>query len=111
MSARRSRVHPRHPADIGIISLTARISGAAGSSDPKVRRCARKHAKQRRTCHHQRGPPRENAVETARAIPASTELTQRTPLEAASTESHRVAAADFAAPSSDPPKIPDLDAR
>ena len=55
--------------------------------------------------------PRENAVETARAIPASMELTQRTPLEAASTESHRVAAADFAAPSSDPPKIPDLDAR
>src|SRR5262245_8735983 len=58
-----------------------------------------------------RTPPRENAVETARAIPASMELTQRTPLEAASTESHRVAAADFAAPSSDPPKIPDLDAR
>ena len=56
-----------------------------------------------------RTPPRENAVETARAIPASME--QRTPLEAASTESHRVAAADFAAPSSDPPKIPDLDAR
>jgi hypothetical protein len=53
--------------------------------------------------------PRENAVETARAIPAPME--QRTPLEAASTESHRVAAADFAAPSSDPPKIPDLDAR
>jgi hypothetical protein len=39
------------------------------------------------------------------------ELAQRTPLEAAFTESHRVAAADFAAPSSDPPKIPDLDAR
>ena len=58
-----------------------------------------------------RAPPRENAVETARAIPASMELTQRTPLEAASTESHRVAAADFAAPSSDLPKIPDLDAR
>src|SRR5262245_22040323 len=56
-----------------------------------------------------RTSPRENAVETARAIPASTELTQRTPLEAASTDSHRVAAADFAAPSSDPPKIPDLD--
>src|SRR5215472_17586648 len=55
--------------------------------------------------------PRENAVETARAIPASMELAQRTPLEAAFTESHRVAAADFAAPSSDPPKIPDLDAR
>jgi hypothetical protein len=58
-----------------------------------------------------RTPPRENAVETARAIPASMELAQRTPLEAASTESYRVAAADFAAPSSDPPKIPDLDAR
>jgi hypothetical protein len=58
-----------------------------------------------------RTPPRENAVETARAIPASMELAQRTPLEAASTESHRVAAADFAATSSDPPKIPDLDAR
>jgi hypothetical protein len=58
-----------------------------------------------------RTPPRENAVETARAIPASMELAQRTPLEAASTESHRVAAADFAAPSSDLPKIPDLDAR
>jgi hypothetical protein len=55
--------------------------------------------------------PRENAVETARGIPASMELAQRTPLEAASTESHRVAAADFTAPSSDPPKIPDLDAR
>ena len=55
--------------------------------------------------------PRENAVETARAIPASMELAQRTPLEAAFTESHRVAAADFAAPSSDSPKISDLDAR
>ena len=58
-----------------------------------------------------RTPPRESAVETARGIPASMELAQRTPLEAASTESHRVAAADFAAPSSDVPKIPDLDAR
>src|SRR5262245_56716905 len=54
-----------------------------------------------------RTPPREKAVETARVIPASKELAQRTPLEAASTE----AAADFAAPSSDLPKIPDLDAR
>jgi hypothetical protein len=58
-----------------------------------------------------RTPPRENAVETARAVPAPMELAQRTPLEAASTESHRLAAADFAAPSSDLPKIPDLDAR
>jgi len=55
-----------------------------------------------------RTPPRENAVETARAIPASMELT---PPEGVSTESRRVAAADFVAPSSDPPKIPDLDAR
>jgi len=55
-----------------------------------------------------RTPPRENGVETARAIPAPMELAQRTRLEAASTES---AAADFAAPSSDLPKIPDLDAR
>jgi hypothetical protein len=52
--------------------------------------------------------PRANAVETARAIPAPMELAQRTPLETASTES---AAADFAAPSSELPKIPDLDAR
>src|SRR5215468_8019734 len=58
-----------------------------------------------------RTPPRENAVETARAIPASMEVAQRTPLEAASTESYGVAAADFAAPSSDLPKIPDMDAR
>jgi hypothetical protein len=58
-----------------------------------------------------RTPPRENVVETARAIPVPMELAQRTPLEAASTELHRVAAADFAAPSSDLPKIPDLDAR
>jgi hypothetical protein len=58
-----------------------------------------------------RAPPRENAVEMARAIPARMELAQRTPLENASTESHRVAAADFTAPLSDPPKIPDLDAR
>jgi hypothetical protein len=58
-----------------------------------------------------RTPPRENAVETARAVPAPMEPAQRTSLEAASTESHRVAAADFAAPSPDLPKIPDLDAR
>jgi len=38
------------------------------------------------------------------------ELAQRTPLEAASTNSHG-AAADFAAPSSDLPKNPELDAR
>jgi hypothetical protein len=55
-----------------------------------------------------RTPPRENAVETARAIPARMELAQRTPLEDASTAS---AAADFAAPLSELPKIPDLDAR
>jgi len=56
------------------------------------------------------GPRRENAVETARATPAPMEPAQRTPAEAASTEPHG-AAADFAAPSSDLPKIPDLDAR
>ena len=55
-----------------------------------------------------RTSPRENAVETARAIPARMELAQRTPLEDASTAS---AAADFAAPVSELPKIPDLDAR
>jgi len=55
-----------------------------------------------------RTPPRENAVETARAIPARMELAQRTPLEDASTAS---APADFAAPLSELPKIPDLDAR
>src|SRR5262245_40575635 len=59
-----------------------------------------------------RTPPRENAVETAGAVPAPMELAQRTGLVAASTESHRVAAADFVAPPlSDLPKIPDLDAR
>jgi hypothetical protein len=55
-----------------------------------------------------RTPPRENAVETARAIPAPMEPAQRTPLEAASIESP---ATDFAAPASELPKIPDLDAR
>jgi hypothetical protein len=55
-----------------------------------------------------RTSPRENAVETARAIPAPMEPAQRTPLEAASIESPT---RDFAAPSSELPKIPDLDAR
>src|SRR5262249_40655611 len=80
-----------------------------GPEGAKVRSQARETASN--VSSPTRTPPRENAVETARAIPASMELTQRTPLAAASTESHRVAAADFAAPSSDPPKIPDLDAR
>jgi hypothetical protein len=52
----------------------------------------------------------ENAFGTARVIPAPMEPAQRTPPQAASSESHR-AAADFAAPSSDLPKSPDLDAR
>src|SRR5260370_14112069 len=52
----------------------------------------------------------ENAFGTARVIPAPMEPAQRTPPQAASSESHR-AAADFAAPSSDLPKTPDLDAR
>jgi hypothetical protein len=55
-----------------------------------------------------RTPQRENAVETARVIPAPMELAQRTPLEATSTKPQ---AAEFAAPSSDLPKNPDLDAR
>jgi len=80
-----------------------------GPEGAKVRSQARETASN--VSSPTRTPPRENAVETARAIPASMELTQRTPLEAASTESHRVAAADFAAPSSDLPKIPDMDAR
>jgi hypothetical protein len=58
-----------------------------------------------------RTPPRENPVEAARAIPAPMEGAQRTLLDPASTELHRVAAADFAAPSSDLAKTPDLDAR
>jgi hypothetical protein len=53
---------------------------------------------------------RENAFGTARVIPAPMEPAQRTPPQAASSQSHR-AAADFAAPSSDLPKSPDLDAR
>jgi len=52
----------------------------------------------------------ENAFGTARVIPAPMEPAQRTPPQAASSESHR-AAADFAAPSADLPKTPDLDAR
>src|SRR5262245_58489614 len=79
-----------------------------GPEGAKVRSQARETASN--VSSPTRTPPRENAIE-ARAIPASMELAQRTPLEAASTESHRVAVADFAAPSSDPPKIPDLDAR
>ena len=54
MSARRSRVHPRPRAAIGTTASTARISGTVGTSDPKVQRCVRKHAKSRRACHHQR---------------------------------------------------------
>src|SRR5262245_5667036 len=53
--------------------------------------------------------PRENPVEAARATPM--EGAQRTFLDPASTELHRLAAADFAAPSSDVAKNPDLDAR
>jgi hypothetical protein len=55
--------------------------------------------------------PRENPVEAARTIPAPMEGAQRTFLDPASTELHRVAAADFAALSSDLAKNPDLDAR
>ena len=58
-----------------------------------------------------RTPPREKPVEAARAIPAPMEGAQRTPLDPAPTELHRVAAADFAAASSDLAKTPDLDAR
>jgi hypothetical protein len=80
-----------------------------GPKAAKVRSQARKTASN--VSSPTQTPPRENAVETARAIPASMELAQRTPLEAASAESHRVAAADFAAASSDLAKTPDLDAR
>jgi hypothetical protein len=73
-----------------------------GPEGAKVRSQARETASN--VSSPTRTPPRENAVETARAIPASMELAQRTPLEAPSTESHRVAVADFAAPSSDLPK-------
>jgi hypothetical protein len=55
-----------------------------------------------------RTPQRENAVETGRVFPAPMELAQRTPLEATSTKPH---AAEFAAPSSDLQKNPDLNAR
>jgi len=58
-----------------------------------------------------RTPPHENAVEAPRAVSAPTEGAQRTPLDPAPTELHRVAAADFAAASSDLAKTPDLDAR
>jgi hypothetical protein len=60
-----------------------------GPEGAKVRSQARETASN--VSSPTRTPPRENAVETARAIPAPVE--------------------DFAAPSSDPPKIPDLDAR
>jgi hypothetical protein len=80
-----------------------------GPQGAKVRSQA--HATASNVSSPTRTPPRENAVETARAIPASMELAQRTPLEAVPTESHEVAAADVAAASSDLPQIPDLDAR
>jgi hypothetical protein len=57
-----------------------------------------------------RTPPRENAVETARAKPVPVEPAQKIFLEAASAEPNRPAA-DFSAPSADLPKTPDLDAR
>src|SRR5262249_61836370 len=50
------------------------------------------------------------AAQSARHTRQHTHTRQRRPAEAASTEPHG-AAADFAAPSSDLPKIPDLDAR
>src|SRR5215468_7635074 len=65
-----------------------------GPEGAKVRSQARETASN--VSSPTRTPPRENAVETARAIPSSME--PRTPLEAASTESHRVAVADLAAP-------------
>ena len=110
MSARRSRVHPRPRAAIGTTASTARISGIVGSLDPKVQRCVRKHAKRSRVSSPTQTARGENAFGTARVIPAPMEPAQRTPPQAASTESPR-AAADFAAPSSDLPKSPDLDAR
>jgi hypothetical protein len=62
-----------------------------------------------------RTPRRENAVETAREKPVPekpvpVEHVQKTSLEVASAESNR-AVADFAAPSVDLPKTPDLNAR
>ncbi len=77
-----------------------------GPEGAKVRSQAREAPSRSPT----RTPQRENAVETAGIIPAPMELAQRTPLEAASTNSHG-AAADFAVPSSDLPKTPELDAR
>ena len=53
---------------------------------------------------------RENAVEMALAKPVPVEPAQKISLEAASAEPNR-ATADFAAPSADLPKNPDLDAR
>ena len=79
-----------------------------GPEGVKVRSQAREAPS--RVASPTRAPQRENAVETAGIIPAPMELAQRTPLEAASTKSHE-AAADFAAPSSDLPKNPELDAR
>jgi hypothetical protein len=79
-----------------------------GPEGVKVRSQAREAPS--RVSSSTRTPQRENAVETARVISAPMELAQKTPLEAASTNSHG-AAADFAAPSSDLPKNPELDAR
>jgi hypothetical protein len=79
-----------------------------GPQGAKVRSQAREAPS--RVSSPTRTPQRENAVETADIIPAPMELAQRTPLEAASTNSEG-AAADFAAPSSDLPKNPELDAR
>jgi len=53
---------------------------------------------------------RENAVGMTRAKPVPVEPAQKISLEAASAEPNR-ATADFAAPSADLPKTPDLDAR
>jgi hypothetical protein len=79
-----------------------------GPEGAKVRSQAREAPS--RASSSTRTPQRENAVETARVISAPMELARKTPLEAASTNSHG-AAADFAAPSSDLPKTPELDAR
>jgi hypothetical protein len=76
-----------------------------GPKDAYVRSQARETASN--VSSPTRAPPRENA-EKARAIPAPMELAQRTPVEDASTAS---AAADFASPTSELPKIPDLDER
>jgi hypothetical protein len=79
-----------------------------GPEGAKVRSQARETASN--VSSPTRTSPRENAVETARAIPVPVEITQKTSLEGASAESNR-AAGNFAAPSADLPKTPDLDAR